>query len=51
MSKRSYQNKIGRAYNQGRVKALLMVGKTIPEIVELLGLKESTVRNLSKVKI
>lgn len=41
--------RLGRAYNIGRVHALLHVGKTLPEIAEILGLKESSCRKLSEL--
>lgn len=48
ISKRVYQNRIGSAYNFGRIEALLMVEKSIPEIAEILKLHESTVRSILK---
>lgn len=47
LNKRRRQMELGRAYNRGRVNALLSVGKTIPEIAYILKLNESTVRCLT----
>lgn len=46
LKKKTYQARIGRAYNRGRVHALKDVGYSIPEIVKALGLQESTVRSI-----
>lgn len=51
ISKRVYQTRIGRAYQIGAVYSLLKIGKSIPEIAEILELHESTVKKISEENV
>lgn len=44
-------HQVNKAYNRGRVHGLLMAGKTIPEIAELLNWREAWVEKLAKGKV
>lgn len=48
MNIRQYQNRIGRAYNRGRVDALVSIGYTPAQIAETLEIPEASVRSNMK---
>lgn len=48
MEKSDYLARIRHARNRGQVMALLMVGKSISEISEILGLQKSYVKSIIK---
>lgn len=51
MTKVSYRQEMGKAYNKGRIDALIMAGKTVEEIVSLLDIKESIVRKIYNIEL